>query len=112
MPCNSNMDIVSSCLEAVVSDESYYGWRCEYVGMDRARLFEMKNFEKENQLLQKIAAELELDTIVSWRKSRLFKGKIGAFGSRRSGYSCTPKTWYLKTPSLCSSGHSSLDDAV
>lgn len=46
--CNSGMDVVSACRAAGVSDKTYYGWRRKYGGMNRARLSEMKNLEKEN----------------------------------------------------------------
>ena len=46
--CSSGMDVVSACRAAGVSDKTYYGWRRKYGGMNRARLSEMKSWEKEN----------------------------------------------------------------
>ena len=62
--CNSGMDVVSACRSAGVSDKTYYGWRRKYGGMNRARMSEMKNLEKENQRLKKIVADLELDKLI------------------------------------------------
>ena len=47
--CNIGKAIVSACRLAGVSDKSHYGWRRKYGGMNRARLAEMKNLEKETQ---------------------------------------------------------------
>lgn len=61
---NSGMDVFSACRQAGVSDKTYYVWRRKYGGMGRAKLSELKALEKENQLLKKIVADLELDKLI------------------------------------------------
>ena len=59
--CNIGKAIVSACRLGGVSDKSYYGWRRKFGCINRARLAEMKNLDKEIQRLKKIVADLELD---------------------------------------------------
>ena len=57
---SSGIDAQSACRTAGISDATYYTWRKKFGGMARAQLFEMKAFQKENDRLKKIVAELEL----------------------------------------------------
>ncbi len=56
----SGTDIQTACRSAGVSSATYYSWRKRYGGVGRHQLTEMKQLEKENQQLKKIAAELTL----------------------------------------------------
>jgi putative transposase len=54
---NMGMDVVQSCRQAGISDQSYYRWRKEYVGMkmDQAKRYE--KLEQENARLKRMVAD-------------------------------------------------------
>ncbi|MEL7491959.1 MAG: transposase [Pseudomonadota bacterium] len=51
----SGSDVATACLSAGVSDTTYYAWRKKYGGIGKSQLREMKELEKENAQLKKIA---------------------------------------------------------
>ena len=56
--------IKAVCKKLQITEQTYYRWRKEYVGlrMDQARRF--KQLEKENGRLKKLVAEKELDIAI------------------------------------------------
>ena len=49
---------------ADISEQRYYRWRKEYGGLWLEQAKRLKDLEKENQRLKKIAAGLELDKLI------------------------------------------------
>jgi putative transposase len=47
-----------------VSEVTLHRWRAEYGAMDRDGVRRMKEFEKENARLKRLAAEKELDILI------------------------------------------------
>ena len=58
---NQGMDVVKTCREAGISDQSYYRWRKEYGGMKMDQAKRYKELEQENVRLKKLVADLSLD---------------------------------------------------
>ena len=61
---SNGVDVSSPCRSTGASDTTYYNWRKKFGGMGRARLYEMKALQKENDRLKKIVAELKLDKLI------------------------------------------------
>ena len=61
---HDGLDVLSSCRKAGISDKTYYYWRKKFGGMGRPQLSEMRSLQKENELLKKILAELQLDKLI------------------------------------------------
>ena len=64
LPLTAGDVVASACRSVGLSDATYYNWRKLFGSMRRAQLLEVKRFEKENALLKKVVAELELDKLV------------------------------------------------
>jgi putative transposase len=47
-----------------VTQNTYYRWRKEYGGMNRAQLKRLKELEKENQRLRRAVSDLTLDKLI------------------------------------------------
>ena len=58
---NKGMDVVHSCRQAGISDQSYYRWRKEYGGMKIDQAKKYKELEQENARLKRLVADLSLD---------------------------------------------------
>lgn len=50
-----------ACRKAGISQQSYYRWRKEYVGLDLDQAKRMKNLERENIRLKRLVADLSLE---------------------------------------------------
>ncbi len=50
-----------ACREAGISQQSYYRWRKEYGGLDLDQAKRMKDLERENVRLKRLAAYLSLE---------------------------------------------------
>ena len=61
---HDGLDVVSACLKAGISDKTYYCLRKKFGGFGRPQLSEMKALKKENELLMKIVAELQLNKLI------------------------------------------------
>ncbi len=72
----SGSDVATACRSAGVSDATYYNWRKRYGGMGKSQLSELKGLEKENVLLKKIVAELELDKLILKESLDFLKPKV------------------------------------
>jgi putative transposase len=58
---NKGMDVVQSCRQTGISDQSYYRWRKEYGGMKMDQAKRYKKLEQENARLKRMVADLSLD---------------------------------------------------
>ena len=47
-----------------VTEQTYYRWRKEYGGLNTGQAKRLKNFEKENNRLKRLVADLSLDNAV------------------------------------------------
>ncbi len=50
-----------ACLEAGISQQSYYRWRKEYGGLELDQAKRMKDLERENVRLKRLVADLSLE---------------------------------------------------
>jgi len=50
-----------ACREAGISQQSYYRWRKEYGGLELDQARRMKDLERENVRLKRLAADLSLE---------------------------------------------------
>ena len=53
-----------------VTQNTYYRWRKEYGGMNRAQLKRLKELEKENQRLRRAVSDLTLDKLILTEAAR------------------------------------------
>ena len=53
-----------------VAQNTYYRWRKEYGGMNRAQLKRLKELEKENQRLRRAVSDLTLDKLILTEAAR------------------------------------------
>ena len=58
---NKGLDVIQSCRQAGVSEQSYYRWRKKYGGMKMDQAKKFKEIERENTQLKKLVADLSLD---------------------------------------------------
>ena len=54
------MPVVDAVRQIGVTQQTYYRWRKEYGGMNRAQLKRLKELEKENQRLRRAVSDLTL----------------------------------------------------
>ena len=59
--CNQGKTISEACRVLGITEQTYYRWRKEYGGMNTSDARRMKELEKENVRLKKLAAEQALD---------------------------------------------------
>ena len=52
------------CRKLGISEQTYYRWRKQYGGMNRAQLKRLKELEKENQRLRRAVSDLTLDKLI------------------------------------------------
>lgn len=52
------------CRSLGVSEQSYYRWRREYVGLKSSQAKRIKDLERENSRLKKAVADLTLDKLI------------------------------------------------
>ena len=57
-------NVSEACRKIGVTDQTYYRWRKEYGGICSDRAKRLKELERENARLKKLAAEAELDTAI------------------------------------------------
>ena len=50
-----------ACKDAEISEQSYYRWRKEYVGLQVDQGRKMKDLERENARLRRLVADLSLE---------------------------------------------------
>lgn len=50
-----------ACKEAEITEQSYYGWRKEYGGLQIDQARRMKDVERENARLRRLVADLSLE---------------------------------------------------
>jgi transposase-like protein len=56
--------IVEASKKLGVTEQTYYRWRKEYVGMRIKQAKRLKDLEKENARLKKLVADLSLDNSI------------------------------------------------
>jgi putative transposase len=49
------------CLEAGISDATYYRWKAQYGGLEVSQLRRLRQLEEENRQLKQVVADLTLD---------------------------------------------------
>ncbi len=58
------MPVADAVRQIGVTQHTYYRWRKEYGGMNRAQLKRLKELEKENQRLRRAVSDLTLDKLI------------------------------------------------
>ena len=58
------MPVADAVRQIGVTQQTYYRWRMEYGGMNRAQLKRLKELEKENQRLRRAVSDLTLDKLI------------------------------------------------
>ena len=56
--------VLEVCRHLGITEQTYYRWRKEYVGMKLSQAKRVKEFERDNVRLQKAVAELTLDKLI------------------------------------------------
>ncbi len=64
------MPVANAVPQIGVTQQTYYRWRKEYGGMNRARLKRLKELEKENQRLRRAVSDLTLDKMILMETTR------------------------------------------
>ena len=58
------MSMADAVRQIGVSQHTFYRWRKQYGGMNRAQLKRLKELEKENQHLRRAVSDLTLDKLI------------------------------------------------
>ena len=58
------MTIADAVRQIGTTEQTYYRWRKQYGGMNRAQLKRLKELEKENQRLRRAVSDLTLDKLI------------------------------------------------
>jgi putative transposase len=64
------MPVAEAVRQIGVTQNTYYRWRKEYGGMNRAQLKRLKELEKENQRLRRAVSDLTLDKLILTEAAR------------------------------------------
>ncbi len=64
------MAVADAVRQIGVTQQTYYRWRKEYGGMNRARLKRLKVLEKENARLRRAVSDLTLDKMILTEATR------------------------------------------
>ena len=56
--------VAQACKRIEVTEQTYYRWRREYVGLKLDQARKMKELEKENARLRRLVADLNLDKLI------------------------------------------------
>ena len=64
------MQRVDAIREVRITEQTYYRWRKQYGGMNRAQLKRLKELEKENQRLRRAVSDLTLDKMILTEAAR------------------------------------------
>ena len=64
------MPVADAVRQIGVTQNTYYRWRKEYGGMNRAQLKRLKELEKENQRLRRAVSDLTLDKLILTEAAR------------------------------------------
>ena len=59
-----------ACRRIAVSEQTYYGWRKEYGGLNTDQAWRMKDLEKENLRLRRAVSDLTLDKLILQEAAR------------------------------------------
>lgn len=61
---------VAAIREVRITEQTYYRWRKQYVGMGTDQLKELKRLQKENERLRKAVSDLTLDELILTEAAR------------------------------------------
>ena len=61
---SQGMTVIEAAKKLEISEQTYYRWRKEYGGLDTTQARKLKELEKENVQLKKLAADLSLDNAI------------------------------------------------
>jgi transposase-like protein len=64
------MAVADAVRQIGVTQQTYYRWRKEYGGMNRAQLKRLKVLEKENARLRRAVSDLTLDKMILMKTTR------------------------------------------
>ena len=64
------MPIADAVRHVGVTQQTYYRWRKQYGGMNRAQLSRLKELEKENLRLRRTVSDLTLDKLILTEAAR------------------------------------------
>ena len=64
------MPVADAVRQIGVTQQTYYRWRKQYGGMNRAQLKRLKELEKENQRLRRAVSDLTLDKLILTEAAR------------------------------------------
>ena len=53
--------VVELCREAGITEQTFYRWKKQYVGLEIDQVRQLKQLQEENVRLKKLVAELSLD---------------------------------------------------
>ena len=53
--------VVEVCREAGITEQTFYRWKKQYVGLQTDQVRQLKQLQEENGRLKKLVAELSLD---------------------------------------------------
>jgi putative transposase len=53
--------VVELCRQAGISEQTFYRWKKQYVGLEIDQVRQLKQLQEENVRLKKLVAELSLD---------------------------------------------------
>ena len=55
------VSVVEVCRQAGISEQTFYRWKKQYVGLETDHVRQLKQVQKENARLKRLVAELSLD---------------------------------------------------
>ena len=55
------MPVVELCRQAGITEQTFYRWKKQYVGLEIDQVRQLKQLQEENVRLKKLVAELSLD---------------------------------------------------
>ena len=64
------LSIADAVRQIGTTQQTYYRWRKQYGGMNRAQLKRLKELEKENQRLRRAVSDLTLDKMILTEAAR------------------------------------------
>jgi len=67
---SKGLDVVGTCRNLGISEQTYYRWRKEYGGMKLDQAKRLKELERENARLKRIVADLSIDNSILKEVSR------------------------------------------
>jgi len=57
----AGLPVVEVCRQAGITEQTFYRWKKQYVGLQSDQVRQLKQLQEENSKLKKLVAELSLD---------------------------------------------------